>query len=119
MDLLMKKQKDIKTLENILFLIDHYINGKLYIGDLVCNLESLLDLVLTAEEKWKSECIALWLDIEVAYALSLDQEAEGLTPEGREIIEVNLNKIKKLVLDKLQEIKRKHDKDHPIAGQFS
>jgi len=100
-----KIKKEINLLELIILQIKKYFDKKLYIGDLIQDLESLLNQLTIVEEEWKKDFRTLWLDIEVAYSLALDQELENLTDEGNIITESSLYLLKKMVEDKINELK--------------
>ncbi|VHO01008.1 hypothetical protein [Candidatus Rhabdochlamydia sp. T3358] len=100
-----KIKKEINLLELISLQIKKYFDKKLYIGDLIQDLEGLLNQLTIVEEEWKKDFRTLWLDIEVAYSLALDQELENLTDEGNIITESSLYLLKKMVEDKINELK--------------
>ena len=98
-------QKDIKILELMIVKIERFFDKKLYISDLIYDLESFLNQLITVDKKWKKDFRTLWLDIEIAYSLALDQGLEQLTDEGNAITESSLHALKKMTEDKIKELK--------------
>lgn len=97
---------DISILELIALKIKKYFNKSLYMSDLIYDLESFLNQLTTIDKKWKNDFRTIWLDIEVAYSLSLDQGLEKLTDEGNAIADSSLYTLKKMVEDKIYELRR-------------
>ncbi|MBM3192207.1 MAG: hypothetical protein FJZ63_06130 [Chlamydiae bacterium] len=84
-------QKDINILELIDSKIARYFNRSVYISDLIYDLEGYLNQLTTVDDQWKTDFRTIWLDIEVAYSLALDQGLENLTEEGNVLTENSLN----------------------------
>jgi hypothetical protein len=97
--------KDINILELMDLKITRYFNKSLYISDLICDLESCLNQLMTVDKQWEKDFRTIWLDIEVAYSLALDQGLEELTDEGNVITENSLHTLKKMVQDKINDLK--------------
>lgn len=97
--------QNINILELIVLKIKRYFDKNLYISDLINDLESYLNQLTTVDKKWKKDFRTLWLDIEVAYSLALDQGLEKLTDEGNIIVENSLYTLKKMAEDKIHELR--------------
>lgn len=91
-------KKDIDILHVMLSKIDGWYNGKVYISDLVYDLESLLNQLQTVDEEWKTDFRTSWLNIEVAFALALDEERDHLDMSGDKVVEESLIELRDLVL---------------------
>ncbi len=85
--------------------IKKYFEKSIYISDLIYDLESFLNQLTTVDKNWKKKFRTIWLDIEVAYSLALDQGLETLTDEGNAIAESSLHVLKKMIEDKATELK--------------
>ncbi len=97
-------QKDIIALELFDLKITRYFNKNLYIIDLIYDLESYLNQLTTVDNQWKKDFRTIWLDIEVAYSLALDQGLKNLTEEGAILTENSLHNLKKMAQDKLNDL---------------
>jgi|GEM_PF-6277074 len=98
-------QKNLIVLDLMVLKIRRYFDKTLFISDLIYDLESFLNQLTIVDKKWKKNFRTLWLDIEVAYSLALDQGLEELTDEGNVIVESSLYALKKMVEDKINELK--------------
>jgi hypothetical protein len=98
-------QKDINILELIDSKIARYFNKSVYISDLIYDLESYLNQLTTVDDQWKKDFRTIWLDIEVAYSLALDQGLENLTEEGTVLTENSLLNLKKMTQNKIIDLK--------------
>jgi hypothetical protein len=98
-------QKDINILELMDLKITRYFNKSLYISDLIYDLESCLNQLMTVDKQWKKDFRSIWLDIEVAYSLALDQGLENLTNEGSITTENSLHILKKMIQDRINYLK--------------
>jgi hypothetical protein len=98
-------QKDINILELIDLKITRYFKKSLYISDLIYDLESCLNQLTTVDNQWKKDFRTIWLDIEVAYSLALDQGLENLTEEGAILTENSLHNLKKMAQDKVNDLR--------------
>ncbi len=98
-------QKDLNILELIDLKITRYFNKSLYISDLIYDLESYLNQLTTVDNQWKKDFRTIWLDIEIAYSLALDQGLENLTEEGTVLTENSLHTLKKITQDKINDLK--------------
>ena len=103
-------QKDIDILELIDLKIARYLNESLCISDLIYDLESYLNQLITVDKQWKKNFRTIWLDIEVAYSLALDQGLENLTDEGTLLTEHSLYALKKMTQDKIKDL-RTHENE--------
>jgi hypothetical protein len=97
-------QKDIGILGLMVLKITKYFDKYVYIGDLIYDLENYLSQLTTVNKQWKQHFRTLWLDVEVAYSLALDQGLEILTDEGNVIADNSLNILKKMAEDKKNEL---------------
>jgi hypothetical protein len=61
---------------------------------------------MTVNKQWKKDFRTIWLDVEVAYSLALDQGLESLTNSGYIITENSLNNLKKMAQDKINDLKK-------------
>ena len=100
-------QKNIDILELMILKITRYFDKILYISDLIYDLESYMNQLTTIDHQWKKNFRTIWLDVEVAYSLSLDQGLEKLTDEGSVIVEDSLHVLKKMAQDKLNDLKNR------------
>lgn len=98
-------QKDMDILELVDLKITRYLNKDLYINDLIDALEGYLNQLTNVDNQWKKDFRTLWLDIEIAYSLALDQGLEKLTKEGNIITESSLHILKKMAQDKIYDLK--------------
>lgn len=98
-------QKDLNILELIDLKITRYFNKTVYISDLIYDLESYLNQLTIVDNQWKKDFRTIWLDIEVAYSLALDQGLENLTEEGTVLTENSLHTLKKITQDKINDLK--------------
>lgn len=98
-------QKDINILELIDLKIARYLNKSVYISDLIYDLESYLNQLTTIDAQWKKDFRTIWLDIEVAYSLALDQGLENLTQEGAVLTESSLLNLKTMTQNKIIDLK--------------
>ena len=98
-------QKDINILELIDSKIARYFNKSVYISDLIYDLESYLNQLTTVDDQWKKDFRTIWLDIEVAYSLALDQGLENPTEEGAILTENSLFNLKKMTQNKIIDLK--------------
>ncbi len=98
-------QKDINILELIDLKITRYFNKVVYISDLIYDLESYLNQLTTVDDQWKKDFRTIWLDIEVAYSLALDEGLEKLTEEGAVLTENSLLNLKTMTQNKLIDLK--------------
>lgn len=103
-------QKDMNILELIDLKITRYFNNSVYISDLIYDLESYLNQLTTVDDQWKKDFRTIWLDIEVAYSLALDQELENLTEEGTFLTGNSLHNLKKMTQDKIKDL-RAHENE--------
>ena len=94
-------QKDINILELIVLKIERYLKKIVYISDLIYDLESYLNQLSTVDNQWKKDFRTIWLDIEVAYSLALDEGLENLTEEGAILTETSLLDLKKMTQNKI------------------
>ncbi len=94
-------QKDINILELIDLKITRYFNKVVYISDLIYDLESYLNQLTTVDDQWKKDFRTIWLDIEVAYSLALDEGLENLAEEGAVLTENSLLNLKTMTQNKL------------------
>lgn len=99
-------KKDIRILELMILKINKYFNKSVHISDLIYDLESLLNHLLEVDKKWKIDFRTLWLDIEVAYSLALDRGSETFDDKGKEITEQSLLDLKKMIDDKINELRK-------------
>lgn len=99
----LQKDMDILTLMDLK--IDRYFDGSLYISDLIYDLESFLNQLTIVNDQWKKDFRTIWLDIEVAYALALDQGLDNLTDEGIIVTENSLHILRKMIKNKLTYLK--------------
>ncbi len=99
-------QKDISTLELIDLKITRYFDKALYISDLIYDLEGCLNQLTTIDKQWKKDFRTIWLDIEVAYSLALDQGLEKFTDKENIIAENSLHALKKMTQDKINDLKQ-------------
>lgn len=99
-------KKDISILELMTLKIIRYFDKTLYISDLIYDLESFLNQLSIVDKQWKKDFRTIWLDVEVAYSLALDQNLEKLTEEGNIIVENSLRVLKKMTQDKINDLKR-------------
>jgi hypothetical protein len=97
-------QKDISILELMILKITRYFDKTLYISDLIYDLEGYLNQLITIDKQWKKDFRTIWLDVEVAYSLALDQGLENLTDEGNFIAENSLHALKKMAQDKINDL---------------
>lgn len=103
-------QKDIYILELVDSKITRYFNKSVYISDLIYDLESYLNQLTTVDDQWKKDFRTIWLDIEVAYSLALNQGLENLTEEGTVLAENSLHNLKKMARDKINDL-RAHENE--------
>ena len=75
------------------------------VSDLIYDLESCLNQLTTVDNQWKKDFRTVWLDIEAAYSLALDQGLENLTEEGTVLTENSLHILKKITQDKINDLK--------------
>jgi hypothetical protein len=97
-------QKDINILNLIISKINSYFNQYIYISDLIYDLESCLNQLTTVSDQWKKDFRTIWLDIEIAYSLALDQGLYNLTNEGNILTEKSLHTLVKMVQDKIRDL---------------
>ena len=97
-------QKDIRILELIILKITKYFDQKLHVSDLIYDLESYLNQLVTVDKQWKKNFRTLWIDVEIAYSLALDQGLEKLTDEGTAIAENSLHILKKMSQDRMNNL---------------
>ena len=102
-------QKDISILELMIVKITKYFDKSLYIGDLIYDLESYLNQLMTIDKQWEKDFRTIWLDIEVAYSLALDQGLEKFTDEGNVIAENSLHTLKKMAQEKINNLNPKFE----------
>lgn len=77
--------------------IDYFKFGKLYIGELINNLEGLLNAIEEKDKDWEVDFRTNWLDLEIVYAFALYQEANFLDLEDERIVFEALEKLVKLI----------------------
>ena len=97
--------RDINILELIDLKIKIHFNKSVHISDLIYDLESYSNRLTTVDNQWKKDFRTIWLDIEVAYSLALDQGLENLTEEGTILTENSLHTLKKITQDKINDLK--------------
>lgn len=98
-------QKDISLLELSLLKIERYFDNKLPISSLIYDLENYLNQIITIDRSWEKKFRLIWLDIEIAYSLALDNGLEEPTGEEKIIAENSILSLKKMAQDKLTNLK--------------
>jgi len=98
-------QRDLDILEVIIIKINKYFNNFLHINTVINDLDSLLTQLTTIDEKWKLEFRTLWSNMEIAYALTLDQGLETFDNQRKKITEKSLFDLKKMTEVKIKELK--------------
>jgi len=71
-----KTLKNLDILDTILSKIKEYLSKKIDTIELIQSLENLLDHLSIVDSEWKIEFRGYWSDIEVSYALTLNQNEE-------------------------------------------
>ncbi|MBS0584961.1 MAG: hypothetical protein JSR76_01505 [Verrucomicrobia bacterium] len=98
-------QKDIDILDLINSRIGSYLENALFIGKLINDLENYLKQLTTINSDWKIDFRTIWLDIETAYALTLDEELEELTDSRYALVKEAVETLRKMTENKLKELK--------------
>lgn len=95
-----KKLKNIDILECALSRIDLYRNNRQHISQLISSLESYLNQLQVVDEDWKAVYRTFWLDIEIEYAVALEETGrEGHS--ATEVISTALDSLERMVKDKI------------------
>jgi|JI9StandDraft_1071089.scaffolds.fasta_scaffold15072_3 hypothetical protein len=97
-------KKDIDILDLINLRIISYLNNSLFIGKLIDDLENYLKQLTTINSDWKIDFRTIWLDIETAYALTLDEDLEELTDSRYALVKEAVETLRKMAEDKLKEL---------------
>ena len=103
------KNKDIKMLKFMELKIDSYLNKPVDISDLIYGFKAYFDELTTVNEQWKEDFIGLWLDIEIAYSLALDQGLDDLTEEENVLTQQSLHVLKKMITSLIEEYLKTDD----------
>lgn len=98
-------QKNIDILELIILRITKYFNKSMYIGDLISHLVDFLNQLNMVDIQWKKKFWTFWADLEIEYALALDQGLEDISYGGNIIIDRALQVLKKMTEEKLVDMK--------------
>lgn len=98
-------QKDMIVLDLIVSKINKYHNKSIYISDLIYDLESYLNQLTVVGREWKKNFRTVWLDIEIAYSLALDQGLDKPVNEGDVIVVNALTILKKMAHEEMETLK--------------
>ena len=99
-------QKDLDVLNMMVFFINRYFNKSIHISDLIYDLESYLNQLILVDTEWKKNFRTIWLDIEISYALALDQKLNQFDKEKENIVTDALHILKQMAQNKMEEIQR-------------
>lgn len=97
--------KDLDVLEAILSKINKYNQSRIYISELIDDLENLLNQVITIDSDWKKEFRTSWQGIEVVYALSQNHEFENLDPEDLKIVKKSVAGLESITNHKIIQLR--------------
>ena len=94
----MLNEYDKRQLLIMLERIKAFKSNKLYLHDLINDISALISVLELINEDWKSECRSWWCDLEVVYAVALDQNQDPFaSTENTKIISSAVNHIELLV----------------------
>lgn len=96
------KEYDERQLNIMIQKINSFKSGDLFLSYLINDLEALLNVLEEKDDNWEAEFRTSWLDLEVVYALALDDNRTTLDLEDQRIIAEALVKLEDLVNEKLQ-----------------
>ena len=111
----MLNEYDARQLNIMMAKINAYQNGKLHIHDLIYDLEGLLNALTDIDENWKEEFKSFWQDLEVCYAVALDEEKECFSEVDKATIYNAINHLTKMI--SMKRSKMLSEKDDPSTFQ--
>ncbi|MDP1978688.1 hypothetical protein [Undibacterium sp.] len=104
-DLMTKIHRDIDILECAIARIDLCRRDALHICQIFYALGSFLNQLQLVSSNWAAQYQDFTLDIEIEYALSLDEEAEEMRDSRKKVICTCLDGLKELILNKIKDSK--------------
>ena len=93
----MTSEYDRRQLALIRGLIDQYEAGKLELGNLVRDVEALLNALQDVDQAWRESAHEEWWTLEQVFAVTLDRGHASLPPAGKVLVDQAIGKLKALV----------------------
>ena len=92
---------DRRQLTIMLDRLECFCSNKLSLHKLIQDLSSLLDALNDIDEEWKTDFRTIWLELEIVYAVMLDEEKNELNKELKSVVNGAVLQLKDLVLSLL------------------
>ncbi|MBV9470592.1 MAG: hypothetical protein JOZ57_15240 [Abitibacteriaceae bacterium] len=93
---------DLRQYQRMADCLNRFRKGDLSLGNLIGDLEALLDVLGTSDENWKTAVKDQWRIMEINYAVALDRNSK-LSPEDETQVQDAVEHIEQLLIPKLQE----------------
>ncbi len=94
---------DIRQLKLMKKKIEYFKDRKIYLSDLIHDLEGLLNVMEDVKISWEEEFRANWLELEIVFACCLDQGKDRLDEADEKIITEALENLLVLIESELKE----------------